>query len=83
MSTKDYGSKLAESLRQARQLGAQPTASPAPARAPTPPAPPAPAVQAIQGAAKPRASAPAAARPPVRDIRQTAASLHPARIWPD
>lgn len=79
MSKKDYGIKLAESLRQARQLGSQPAASAAPtvsAATPTPSAKPA-GTQAEH-----RQSAPTP-----RTTRSTPTSpsslLHPARVWPD
>lgn len=84
MSNKDYGTKLAESLRQIRQLDAQPAASDVPAvTAATPPPPAKPAVTP----AKQPPSAPAARPKPPATTRGAAQApsplLHPARVWPD
>lgn len=68
MSKKDYGTKLAASLRQAKQMGTQATPpSTTPAAPAKPAAPPAPR----------RQTAPATTRKPASQ------SLHPARVWPD
>lgn len=70
MSKKDYGTKMAESLRQAKQLGAQPAT---PAAAPTPAAKPADKQPRQPQSAPTTRSTPASPSP----------QPHPARVWPD
>lgn len=67
MSKRDYGTKLAESLRQARQLGAV---------APTQETPATPATTA-----RPSKQTPAV--PVRNTVRAASSHLHPARVWPD
>lgn len=78
MSKKDYGTKLAESLRQARQLD---TEQPSTAETTRPAAP------ATPPPVKPQAPAPATAAPkstPVgRSVTRSTSVSVPLAVWPD
>lgn len=77
MSKKDYGTKLAESLRQARQLGTQQPATAASANTTTPSSPTPPA--------KPRVSAPVASAPKSATVNRgaTRTPISQLAVWPD